>query len=314
MKNSLFSKTPKPFSCSEIKSKYDFRPKIKNKSTYLHDLSCTLAINLNNISQIKNTEKITINQMDIIRNKVSIILKLFKNLRKIQKNNKSIKSQILVHNQLLHEIKRRNQEGLLMLQQKKLDLIKALDKKQIICRKSKKKFNDVEIYIRRESQLYKHYKNLYRNFTMDSFIIKNTNILNIIKNKKNENENVLNLINFIINENKENKNKFLSQEKKQKYKNISLNNLSTIHQDKIKYFENYIKEMDNLYNNIGKDIIKIEDNKNKFTTEIINTLNELPLDDNNSSIFKSDLSSTKNYPENGNLDSSELWSASEIEK
>lgn len=317
MKKLLFSKSPQPFSYREIQSKYDFRPKNKNKETYLHDLSCTLAINLKDISNIKSADKITVNQMDIIRNKALILFKHFKNLRKQQKNIKTIKSQILFHNQLLEEIKRRKQEGLLMLQEKKLELFKALDKKQIICRNSRNKFNEVEKYVRRECQSYDKYKYLNMDFSMDSFIIKNTNIKNIIKNKKNENESIKNSIDFINYENKEYKDFILHKnclEKKSKSKKFTPNNLLTIQHDKINYFENYIKKMNKLYNNINKVIINNDNNNNDIiSNKKINNLNELNLD-NNSVYLKSELESNKNYILNENPDSSEIWSASEIEK
>ena len=254
--------------------------------------------------------------MDIIRNKALILFKNFKNLRKQQKNIKTIKSQILVHNQLLEEIKRRKQEGLLMLQEKKLELFKALDKKQIICRKSRNKFNEIEIYVRRECQSYDKYKRLYMDFTMDSFIIKNTNIKNIIKSKKNENENIKNSIDFINYENKEYKDFILNKnclEKKSKSKKITTNNLLTIQHDKINYFENYIEKMNKLYNNIDKVIINNDNNNDIISNKIINNLNELNLD-NNSVYFKSELESTQNNILNEYPDSSEIWSASEIEK
>ena len=299
-----------------MQSKYDFKPKNKNKETYLHDLSCTLVINLKDISNIKSTDKITVNQMDIIRNKALILFKHFKNLRKQQKNIKTIKSQILVHNQLLEEIKRRKQEGLLMLQEKKLELFKALDKKQIISRKSRNKFNEVEIYVRRECQSYDKYKRLYMDFTMDSFIIKNTNVKNAIKSKKNENENIKNSIDSINHENKEYKDFILNKnclEKKSKSKKITTNNLLTIQHDKINYFENYIEKMNKLYNNIDKVIINNDNNNDIISNKIINNLNELNLD-NNSVYFKSELESTQNNILNEYPDSSEIWSASEIEK
>ena len=323
MNKLLLSKSPQPFSYREMQSKYDFRPKNKNKETYLHDLSCTLAINLKDISNIKSTDKITVNQMDIVKNKSLILFKLFKKLRKQQKNIKTIKSQILVHSQLLEETERRMQEGLLMLQEKKLELFKALDKNQIIYRKSRNKFNEVEIYVRRESQSYNKYKNLYKDFSMDSFIIKNSNIKNIIKNKKNENENIKNSIDFINYENKEYKyfilNKNYLEKKSKNKKKITTNNLLTIQHDKINYFENYVEKMNKLYNNIVKVIIKVEENINNdnnignMTNKIINNLNELNLD-NNSVLFKIESGTTQNYIEFENPDSSEIWSASEIEK
>ena len=70
----------------------------------------------------------------------------------------------------------------------------------------------------------------------------------------------------------------------------------------------------------NKYVIKYKNNqsnnkdKHKFTNKILNNLNQLPFDENNSNLFKSEIDSTNSYPDNINLDSSELWSASEIEK
>ena len=73
-----------------MQSKYSFKAINKKSPTYLHDLSCTLAINLKEMSNINNTNNMTKNQINILRNKISIISELFKNLRKIQKNKKNI--------------------------------------------------------------------------------------------------------------------------------------------------------------------------------------------------------------------------------
>ena len=54
------SKSPSPFSIEEIHKKYNFKAKNNNNATYLHDLSCTLYINLKDISNIKYTEIVTI--------------------------------------------------------------------------------------------------------------------------------------------------------------------------------------------------------------------------------------------------------------
>ena len=274
----FLSKSPQPFSYREIGEKFNFRSKIKNNYTYLHDLSCTLAINLKDISGIKSTELISRQQMDIIQNKISKISELFKNYRKFQKNEKNLRSKILVNKQLFQEINRRNREELLILQEKKLDIKKAIDKKEIIIRKFKKKFNEIEIFIRRESQAYENYKH-FINFTMDSFIIKNTKILSMKKEKKDENDKVIELINIIKCQNKE-------------FKNTILNN--------------------GLYKKIGAKNLNIE--LEEYTNNLLINLGQLNLD-NYSKLFKSDSkSSTLNYQENSNQDSSELWSASEIEK
>ena len=284
---------------------------------------------------IKSNDLITKNQFKIIQNKISIISGLFKNYRTNQKNKKNLKSKILVNNQLLQEIERRKQEALLILQEKKIDLIKAINKKQVIIGKLKKKFSDIEIYIRRECQYYAKYKNLYIHFYMDSFINNNTKILNIIKNKKQENENIIDSINIVNSENIEYKRSYYcisynyiddyieNNKRKNMYKIDDINKFLVIQEDKNKYFQNEIETMSKIYKNMLKDYqygIKYKNNQNNnkdkhiFTNKILNNLNKLPFDENNSNFFKSDIDSSNSYPDNINLDSSELWSASEIEK
>ena len=326
------SKSPSPFTIDEIHKKYNFKAKNKNNSIYLHDISKTLYINLKDISNIKYNEIETIiskKQMNLIKNKIDLISGLFKNLRKFQKSHQNLRSQILVNHQLLEEIKRRNQEGLLIFEEKKKELIKANNKKQDIIRKSKKKFNEIEVFIRRESQFYDNYKNLYRTFTMDPFIIKNTNILNIINKKKDDNKKIQNLINIVNYENEElKKNYYISnnfninnrkKENKSIYKISNINNLLIIQMDKTKYFQTYIEKMENLYNNITKyEYIKeyeeIEEKRNEnITNKILNNLNILPNNSENSKILERDKGSN-NMKEIENPDSSELWSSSDIEK
>lgn len=307
-----------------MQSKYSFKAINKKSPTYLHDLSCTLAINLKEMSNINNTNNMTNNQINILKNKISIISELFKNLRKIHKNKKNIKSKILLNNQLLQEIKRRYNESLLMLHGKKIELIKALEKKEVIVKKDVKKFKEVEIFIRRESLAYDKYRDLYKSFIIDPFISKNTLIKSKIKFRKDENKKILNLINIINYENDEYKKTILDNIKYNK-KKIYINNKSNIdylliiQQDKIKYFQEYLKRFINLYRTIGIDkfIIQSQEKqdiiKHQFTNLILNNLNKLSIHDNNNSFaFQSELESANNN-ENENQDSSELWSASEIE-
>ena len=320
----LFSRSPPTFPYRKIQSKFNFKPRIKNNATYLHDLSCTLAINLKEIINIKNNGLLSKEQFKIIYNKISIISGLFRDLRLIHKNKKKLKSKILVNNQLVEEIKRRKNESLLILQAKKLDLIKSLNKKEIIIRKYKKKFSDIEIYIRRECQSYVKYKNLYIHFYMDSFIIKNTKILNIIKNKKQENDEIKDLINIVNYENIEYKKSCYyfsyndienDNNKKSLYNINNINKLLIIQEDKNKYFKNEIEEISKIYKNMLKEkfVIKSE-NKNNFTNKILNSLNQLPFDENKSNLFKSEIDINNSYLDHYNPDSSDLWSASEIEK
>ena len=89
--------------------------------------------------------------------------------------------------------------------------------------------------------------------------------------------------------------------------------------DKTKYFHTYIEKMEKLYNNITKyEYIKeyeeIEEKRNEnITNKILNNLNILPNNVENSKILESDKGSN-NMKEIENPDSSELWSSSDIEK
>lgn len=57
--------------------------------------------------------------------------------------------------------------------------IQAFLKKDITIRKCHKKFNEIQIYIRRESQSFPKYKRIYANFSMDNFILENENMLRL---------------------------------------------------------------------------------------------------------------------------------------
>ena len=146
------------------------KKKCNNYTLYLHDISCTLAINLKEISNIKKTDTITKKEMEIIRYKISYITNLFKNLRKSQKTKKYLNSKILVNNQLLEEIKRKKFEDFQMKKEKKNDLMRGVQKKENTIKKLRAKFKEVEIFVRRESQSHQKYRALYRYFSIDNFL------------------------------------------------------------------------------------------------------------------------------------------------
>ena len=85
-----------------------------NKSKFLHDISCTLSINLKEILNMRKLNALSKPQMEIIRNKILNISNLFKNYRKAQKTKKNLKSKLLANHQLLEEIKRRRYEEIAM--------------------------------------------------------------------------------------------------------------------------------------------------------------------------------------------------------
>ena len=307
------------------------KKKCNNYTLYLHDISCTLAINLKEISNIKKTDTITKKEMEIIRYKISYITNLFKNLRKSQKTKKYLNSKILVNNQLLEEIKRKKFEDFQMKKEKKNDLMRGVQKKENTIKKLRAKFKEVEIFVRRESQSHQKYRALYRYFSIDNFLNKNTLLYTTIKTKKNEIKKRNELINIVKKENDEYKNRYISMVNKSKNNNKKIkiynnknnereqnlnmdkeSNILIILKDRNDISENYNKKLNKLYKNFYNDKLYI----NQFTYKVLNNLNKLNLNESYSSPFNSESNSTSNFQENEEegQDSSELWSESDIEK
>ena len=322
---SRITKSPKPYSNRNIHDKYNFVPKNKIKYTnnnklILHDLSCTLSINLKEISNIKKIDSLSFNQMEILQKKISIISELFKNVRKNYKNKNKLKSKIFMNNQLIQDIKKKTDEEKMILQIKKNRLIKVIDAKEIEINQYKQKFKEIENFVKRVCQMDEKYKKKYSFFSIDTFILNNMNLLQLIKEKKQKNDYIMDLINVINYENKEYKNVYnkeniyINNNERISITRIknNINDFLSIQNDKNKYFENYIDIMNKVYKNIynielittyGLDKFKQNKDKNSLL---------LPLYDNkNSNLFKSGNESTSNICNDYQNDSSELSSDSE---
>ena len=302
------------------------KKKSNKKSLYLHDISCTLVINLKEISNINNTDTITKKQMEIIRNKISSISNLYKNLRKTQKIKKDINKKILVDKQLLEDLKRRKFESIYILREKKENLMLAIQNKEKAINKLQAKFNEVEIFIHRECQSDKKYRVSYKYFSIDNFLKKNLLLFNTIKTKKEQIKKENDLINIVQKENKEYKNRYIYMINQNK--NIINNNINNIREknlsidkesnfliilkDKNEFLENYNKKLDKLYDNFYNDKLII--NKLRYKALLDNSF-QFNLNEDYSNLFSSESHSTSNIQENEDgKDSSELCSESDIEK
>lgn len=322
---SVITKSPKPYSNRNIHDKYNFVPKNKIKYTnnnklILHDLSCTLLINLKEISNIKKIDSLSFNQMEILQKKISIISELFKNVRKNYKNKNKLKSKIFMNNQLIQDIKKKTDEEKMILEIKKNRLIKVIDAKEIEINQYQQKFKEIENFVKRACQMDEKYKKKYSFFSIDTFILNNMNLLQLIKEKKQKNDYIMDLINVINYENKEYKNVYnkeniyINNNERISITRIknNINDFLSIQNDKNKYFENYIDIMNKVYKNIynielittyGLDKFKQNKDKNSLL---------LPLYDNkNYNLFKSGNESTSNVCNDYQNDSSELSSDSE---
>ena len=159
------------------------RHKQKSKKTNenkLYDLTCTLNLNLKIIEDLIKSgqiQKLNTRQIKQLQNKISIISKLINDHQLHKKEKESINLKKLMNSQILLETKLRKEENLNIQKESYNQKIELSKKKEITIRKCHKKFSEIQIYIRRESQNFSKYKRIYGNFSMDNFILENVNML-----------------------------------------------------------------------------------------------------------------------------------------
>ena len=161
------------------------RPKQKGKKSNenkLYDLQHTLTINVKIIQDFLKPETLPqLNNQKIkkLQNKIELISKLINERQSLKKEKEKEHGKKLVNNQIFQEVKRRKEENLKMYKDTLEEYIGFSKKKDITIRKCHKKFNEIQIYIRRESQSFPKYKRIYANFSMDNFILENENMLRL---------------------------------------------------------------------------------------------------------------------------------------
>ena len=160
----------------------------------------------------------------LIIKRVKIISKLFEKYNTIKKDKNTAKSKILVNNQIIGEIKRRMGETQSFYNEKIKDINNVITKKSTYLKKSQKKFNEIQIYIRRESQNFFKYKKMYADFSIKPFLLENESLMRYKKKLKEEEDNKkynIRLLSDEINEMKNNS--FLFDNKYKNIKNKSNN-------------------------------------------------------------------------------------------
>ena len=198
---------------------------------------------------------------NLIAKRIEIIHKLFDNFQLMRKKIENIKSKNLVNNQIYEEVKRRLNENKKFYDEKISDINSMIKKKVIILKKVQKKFLEIQIYIRRESQNYYGFRKQFSNFSITPFILENE-YLNKYKTKLNESFeekiNCMKTLNIPIKEIK-NKNKKNQEEK---------DNINII----------IINEEGNDINN--NDLISFENSNDKLNKYLINKQEEIKFYEN----------------------------------
>ena len=132
-----------------------------------------MQINIKIILDAVNILKMKQEGKNLIIKRIEIIHKLFDNFQLYRKKIENIKSKNLVNNQIYEEVRRRLGENKKFYDEKISDINSLMKKKVIILKKVQKKFLEIQIYIRRESQNFFGFRKQFANFSITPFILEN---------------------------------------------------------------------------------------------------------------------------------------------
>ena len=228
-------------------------------------------INFDLIKQVLSTIQFNNNN---IKEKVEKLINLYNKRKELKKNKNEIKGRILVHNQILEENKRRNEESLELYSREYKDFYEAIEKKVLLIKKFQKRFDEVEEYIQNECKFLPKYK-MFRELEILPFIIENENLILIKIELAEDIENLKLIISSALKENnnlKKRNNELNNNEnetKENKYEE-----LIEIYQCKCNYENNRIKKLKNYLSKIKNSKIKISINRKNFYKSASNNITE----------------------------------------
>ena len=211
-----------------------FASKSKSKSkkvyndNYLYDLDKTMQINTKMILDVIENVNMEQQKKNLIIKRIKLINKLYDKYNTMRKEKMNIKSKQLLNNQIIGEIKRRIGETNKFYDDKINDMNSIINKKIIYLKKCQKKFNEIQIYVRRESQNFYKYKKLYADYQIKPFLLENEAMMRYKKKISEEEDKKkynLRLLNDEINEMKNSRRKKKANTVKiRSNKNIIINN------------------------------------------------------------------------------------------
>jgi hypothetical protein len=139
-----------------------------------------MSLNLELIDNILPTVHFkNIEERKKIKEKLHNINILVKKRINLLKSKKDLQSKILVDNQIIEEEKRRKDENLSLYEDKIEEIKNNIDKKIIFIKRFQKKYNDIEIYIRRECLSFPRWKKLFSEYEIITFLIENENLIRL---------------------------------------------------------------------------------------------------------------------------------------
>ena len=168
----------------EEKKEINKLPKKKIEiENHIKDLENTLKINQEYIYNVILVLPICQKNKRKLVGTLERIKLLFNEKKQYRKEEVDISSKILINKQIIEEIKRRNNENLIYQNDKIKNYKESVNKKEILVKNFIKKFNELEIFVQRES-VYPENKEKYgkwKTFTVLPFMKKNEYL---IKKKK----------------------------------------------------------------------------------------------------------------------------------
>ena len=235
--NKLRNKMNNNINNSEEKVEVNKLPKKKIEiENHIKDLENTIKINQEYIYNIILVLNINQKNKKRLIDALENIKLLFDVKKKYRKETVDISSKILINKQIIEEMRRRNNENNIYQNDKISNLKESVNKKGLIVKNFIKKFNELEIFVQRESKLQENIEKYgkYNSFTIIPFMKKNEFLLKQKKFYEIDKKNKEKIINQL-----ESETKFLKQSKN--VKNIFEQNY--IHNNTINEIHNYYSNL-----------------------------------------------------------------------
>ena len=276
-----YIQTEKNISPRLIHKEKNQKNKKSNTKNTIYDLNYTLKLNLKLIQDFSKSGQLSnLNNQQInkLQNKIELITKLINNRETLKKEKEKIHGKKFINEQIFYETKNRKDENINIIKANYEEYIGFTKKKDITIRKCHKKFNEIQIYIRRESQSFPKYKRIYGNYSMDNFILENENMLRLkekINNYITQKNQAFNVLSKEIKDMKNEKLEKVTNEKKiNKGNNINKITIKNNKNNSINIINNKNEAINklNMFLLIGEDILKNIENKNISFEQIFNKI------------------------------------------
>jgi hypothetical protein len=201
-------------------------------------------IHFKNIEERKKIKEKLLNINILVKKRINLL-----------KSKKEIQSKILVDNQIFEEEKRRKDENLSLYEDKIEDIKDNIDKKIIFIKRFQKKYNDIEVYIRRECLSFPRWKKLFSEYEIITFLIENENLIRLKNELYKDIKNYDSYLKLLIKENIELKKRdeciySFDENKNDNEDNNKYNELINEYNSKYKFLLNNVNKIKNKFKNI----------------------------------------------------------------